>query len=146
MKNCGLFLNMVKGCFCLFRFSGFNVIVFFCLVKLQECWDACFPQLGGLCGVASSCLFGFGSSGCFCVSCFCFSFWCWFCFCLVALFCFMVGCCCFCFCFCIFFLLVFFFVFCFLGGGPPHLALDPPYFFVFVVLFVCFFVFVFLRV
>ena len=29
-----------------------------------------FSQFWGLCGVVSSCLFGFGRFGCFCVSCF----------------------------------------------------------------------------
>ena len=37
MKNCGLFLNMAKRCFCLLdlRFNGF--VFFVCLVKLQKC-------------------------------------------------------------------------------------------------------------
>ena len=99
--------------------------------------------------------------GCFCVSCFWFSFWCWFCFCLFALFCgwmllflflFFV-----CFsCFFCFFLCFFFCFFVFFGGfkgqvrwseGLPHLALNPPYFLVFVfslLFFVFLFVFLFL--
>ena len=110
-----------------------------------------FPSFLGFSGVASSCLFVFGRFGCFCVSCFWFSFWCWFCFCLFALFCFVVGCCCFCFFFCFLFFFVFLLFFFLFGGfkgqvrwpeGPPHLALNPPYFlvFVFCLLFLFFFV------
>ena len=114
-----------------------------------------FPSFGvGFSGVVSSCLFVFGRFGCFCVSYFWFSFWCWFCFYLFALFCFVVGCCCFCFSF---FLCFFdFFVFLFFGGfkgqvrwpeGPPHLALNPPFFvfvscFCFLLFFCLFFLFV----
>ena len=103
-----------------------------------------------LCGVASSCLFVFGRFGCFCVSCFWFSFCCWFV--SVCLFCFVlwldvvvsVS---------VFFVVFVFFVFFLLifgwgfkgqvrwPKGPPHLALNPPYF-LFLFWF-CLFVFVF---
>ena len=108
-----------------------------------------FPVLGGFSGVAHCCSSGFGRFRCFCGSCVCFS-----------------SLCCFCFCFVLFLVLwldvaVLFFFFdflffvCFFGGfkgqvrwpfGPPHLALNPPYFifwvfFVFCFSFVFFFVF-----
>ena len=48
-----------------FFFSGFNVIVFLCLVKLQKCLKMLvFPSFGGFCGVGYSCLFGFGRFRC----------------------------------------------------------------------------------
>ena len=112
-----------------------------------------FPVLVFFSGVAHCCSSGFGRFRCFCVSCVCF-------FCLAfvsvlfALFLvlwldvFFVCCC--------FFLFLFVFV-CFFGGfkghvrwpeGPPHLALNPPYFicfcFLFFLCFVFFFVFFFL--
>ena len=75
------------------------------------------------------------------LSCFCFCFVCF----VIGL---VVGCCCFVFLvfFCCFFCFVFF-LFCFFGGfkgqvrwpkGPPHLALNPPYFICFVFLFLFF--------
>ena len=62
MKNSGLFLNMAKWCFWGSFFWGFNAIVvcFWCV------WHSCrsvknawffFPNFGGFCGVAYSCLF-----------------------------------------------------------------------------------------
>ena len=117
-----------------------------------------FPSLLGFSGVAHCCSSGFGRFRCFCVSCVCFSFLCCFCFCFVCFVLgFVVGCCCFafllffcfvffvCFSFLLFFLFLFF-LFGFLGGfkgqvswpkGPPHLALNPPYFIRF-----CFFFFI----
>ena len=110
-----------------------------------------FPSfLGGFSGVAHCCSSGFGRFRCFCVSCICFSFLSCFCFCLVCFVLgFVVGCCFFCFfffvfvCFCLF-------LFVFFGGykghvrwpeGPPHLALNPPYFmcFCFCLFFLLFF-------
>ena len=105
-----------------------------------------FPVFWGFCGVAYSCLFGFGRFRSFRVSCVCFSFLCCFVSVLFALFLF----CCwvlvlvlfFCF-FCV----VFVFLFLFFGGfkgqvrwpfGPPHLAQNPPYFYLFLFLFVFF--------
>ena len=81
---------------------------------------------------------------CFCFVCFVFVllldwFWCWFLFCFC--FCFFV--CSFVFCSCIFYFLLF-------NGqvrwskGPPHLALNPPYFFCFWFL-LFFFVLLFLE-
>ena len=108
-----------------------------------------FPSFLGFVGWFLLVYLGLEGFGVFCVPCFCFSFWFWFCFCLFALFCFVVGCCCFCFCFC-FFCLFFCFVFVFFGGfkgqvrypkGPPHLALNPPYFLVVCLVFVVFFCF-----
>ena len=75
--------------------------VFFCLFLFQALMSLCFLPgkvarvlkmlvllpFFALCGVAYSCLFGFGRFRCFCVSCLCFSFCCWFCFYLFALFC-----------------------------------------------------------
>ena len=110
------------------------------------------PSFLGFSGVVYYCSSGFGRFRSFCVSCVCFSLLCCFCFCFVCLvigfvvvfflFCFV--------CFFLFFFLFFFFVF--FGGfkgqvrwpkGPPHLALNPPYFLVFVFLFAVFFLFVF---
>ena len=119
-----------------------------------------FPQFLGLCGVAYSFYIGFGRFRCFCVSCVCFCFLCCFCFCFVCfVFALLLDCfwCWFLFCFSFFFpffvvLVVFCFFVCFLflGGfkgqvrwpkGPPHLALNPPYF---CFCFLCFgFVFAF---
>ena len=42
-----------------------------CLVRLQKCRHVCFPSCLGFCGVAYSCIFGFGRFRCFYVSCFC---------------------------------------------------------------------------
>ena len=65
MTNSGLFLNMKKWCFLGLFFSGFNVIVFLCLVKLQKSLKMLvFPSFGGVCGVGYSCLFGFGRFRC----------------------------------------------------------------------------------
>ena len=117
--------------------------------------NACFPQFLGFCGVAYSCLFGFGRFGCFCVSCFAFLFGvdfvsvCLLCVVLwldvvvpVSVFLFVLFVCLF---VCLFFCL---FVFLSFGGfkgqvrwpkGPPHLALNPPCFCFF--LFFCLFFF-----
>ena len=105
--------------------------------------------LGFFSGVAHCCSSGFGRFRCFCVSCVCFSFLSCFCFCFVCFVLgFVVGCCCF---FCLFFFVVVCLFLFFFGGfkghvrwpeGPPHLALDPPYFIcVFVFLFFVFFFF-----
>ena len=142
-------------------FSGFNVIVLICLVKLQKCLKMLvFPSFGGFCGVGYSCLFGFGRFRCLVFLCLFF----FFCFGLFFLVCFvfvlLLDCfwCWLLFCFCCLFFLFFFFVFClflffvFFGGfkgqvrwpkGPPHLALNPPYVICFVFLF-CVFCFAFL--
>ena len=168
MKNSGLFLNMAKWCFLGLFFWGFNVIVvcFWCVWhSSKSVKNACFfPSFLGFCGVAYSCLFGFGRFRCFCVSCVCFFFLCCFCFCFVCfvfvllLDCFLLVLFCFCFFFFFFlflFFFVFFFFFFFFGGfkgqvrwpkGPPHLALNPPLFFVFLFfffVFLCFFFFLF---
>ena len=165
MKNSGLFLNMAQWCFLGFVFWGFNIkrsvfgvsgIVSKVLKMLV------FSQFLGLSGVAYCCSSGFGRFRCFCVSCVCFSFLFCFCYCFVCFVIgFVVGCCCFVFlCLFVFFFFLFFFfcvfcvfcffVFCFFGGfkgqvrwpkGPPHLALNPPYFISF---FVFFFLFCFL--
>ena len=112
-----------------------------------------FPSFGFFSGVAHCCSSGFGRFRCFCVSCVCF---CLFCLAFVsvlfALFLvlwldvvFFV--------FFLFFFLVVFFVLFFFGGfkghvrwpeGPPHLALNPPYFILFVFLFLFFLFFLFL--
>ena len=120
-----------------------------------------FPVFWVFSGVAHCCSSGFGRFRCFCVSCVCFLFCLAFVSVLFALFLvlwldvvvlFFFGLFCF-FCF-VFFVLFFF------GGfkghvrwpeGPPHLALNPPYFicFVFFLFFLflcCFFVCFFLRV
>ena len=116
--------------------------------------NACFfSQFFGLfCGVASSCLFGFGRFRCFVFLLFVFLFCVAFVSVLFALFfCFVVGLCwvlvlvlffffVFLFVFFVFFCSFFVcFVFCFLGvllsfkglvrwpKGPPHLALNPPF-------------------
>ena len=112
---------------------------------------------GGFSGVAHGCSSGFGRFRCFCVSCVCF------CFFLLLLFLFCLLCfwpCgwmllfCFFWVFFLFFFVVLFFVcFVFFGGfkgqvrwpeGPPHLALNPPYFICFVFFF-CFFLFFFVS-
>ena len=125
-----------------------------------------FPSFWGFSGVASSCLFlgleGLGVFVFLCVSCVCFWCLCCFCFCFVCfVFVLLLDCfwcwflVCFCFCFSVFFFFLFFcscfflfllfLLFCFFGRfkgqvrwpkGPPHLALNPPYFlFLFFVLF-----------
>ena len=167
MKNSGLFLNMAKWCFLgLCFFEGFNVIVvcFWCVwhgsrsVKMLVFFS---QFLGAFVGWFILVYLGFGRFRCFCVSCVCFCFLCCFCFCFVCfvfvllLDCFLVLF--FCFCFFLyslfsfvflflFFLFLFFFCFVFLEGlrvrwggpkGPPHLALNPPYFFCFC-FFCCF--------
>ena len=158
MKNSGLFLNMANGVFWVWFFWSFNIkkvcfgvsgIVSKVLKMLV------FPSFLGFSGVAYYCSSGFGRFRCFCVSCVCFSMLCSFCFCFV---CFVIGFAfLFCFLFCFFsfffvFLFVLFFCFVSFGGfkgqvrwpkGPPHLALNPPYFFGFCFLFV-FFLFLFL--
>ena len=163
MKNSGLFLNMAKWCFLglffevliLKRFV-FGVSAIVSKSVKNACFSQCFDLFWGV--VYSSIYFGFGSFRCFCVSCVCFCFLCCFCFCFVCLFLF----CCWivfgvgsCFAF-VFFSLVFLFLFCFVycffrfffGGfkgqvrwpkGPPHLALNPPFFLFFVVFFGLFF-------
>ena len=74
-KIVGCFRTWQKVFFWFVFFSGFNVIVvcfFVCLVKLQECQTCLlFPSSLGFCGVAYSCLFGFGRFRCFCGSCMC---------------------------------------------------------------------------
>ena len=104
-----------------------------------------FPSFLGFSGVAHCCSSWFGRFRCFCVSCVCFSFLCCFCFCFLCFVLgFVVGCCCF----------VFFVVF--FGGfkgqvrwpeGPPHLALNPPYFLFCLVFFplFCFLFFLFVT-
>ena len=114
-----------------------------------------FPSFGGFSGVACYCSSGFGRFRCFCVSCVLFFFV------VLLLFLFCLLCYWFCFLFCFFILffslvvfcfsVCFVFLFCFFGGfkgqvrwpkGPPHLALNPPYFLVFVfclLFFFCFF-------
>ena len=122
MKNRGLFLNMAKRCFCLFVFFQALMLLWFVFCvsgKVARVLKyACFPQFGGLCGVAYSCLFGFGRFRCFCVSCFCFSFCVGFDSVLFALFLFVVGLflVLFLFLFCCF-VLCFLFVFLFFGEG-----------------------------
>ena len=145
MKNSGLFLNMAKGCFFVCFF--FQALMSLCFLSGKVArvlkMFVFFPDFWTLWGgfflfiwVWKVWLFLFFL--------FLLFFWCWFCFCVFALFSFVVGCCCFCFCFCFF---VFFF--CFFGGfkgqvrwpkGPPHLALNPPFFVLFFCLhsFLCF--------
>ena len=160
-KNCMLKktenLWKIVGCFWTWQNGVFWGFVFEVLILKVCFWcvwycfksvkNACFfPSFGFFSGVAHCCSSGFGRFRCFCVSCVCF-FLSWFCFCFV---CFVLGfvvwCCCFVFLVCFFWL--FFWLFCFLfffGGfkghvrwpeGPPHLALNPPYFICF-----CFFCF-----
>ena len=165
MKNSGLFLNMTKRSFWDLFFEVLVLLWFVFgvsgIVPKVLKMLVFFPVFG-LCGVVYSCLFGFGRFRCFCVFCVCFPFcvvfvlfvlffvllldrfWCWFFF-------------CFCVCFLFFVCFLFVFVFCFFGGfkgqarwpkGPPHLALNPPYFcfcyFLFFLFFGCF-LFVFLE-
>ena len=135
-----------------FVFWGFNIKRFVFGVsgivsKVLKMLVFFFRVFLGFSGVAHCCSSGFGRFRCFCVSCVCFSFLSCFCFCFV---CFVlglvVGCCClvffgvFVFC-CLFVVLFFLFFGRFKGQvrwpkGPPHLALNPPYFICF-----CFFVF-----
>ena len=164
MKNSGLFLNMAKWCF--FGFAFFEVLVllwflfgvFGIVPGVLKMLVFFFPVFWAFVGWLILAYFRFGRFRCFCVSCVCFSFLCCFCFCFVCfVFVLLLDCfwCCFLFCFCfflfLFFLYLFFFVSFFFGGfkgqvrwpkGPPHLALNPPYFLVFV--FCCCFCFVFL--
>ena len=155
MKNSGLFFEHGKKVF-LFVFSGFDVIVVCFLCVWRSCKsvkNAClFPILGGLVGWLIIVL-GLEGSGVFVFLVFVFRLFRFFCFVFVLLLdCFW---CCSCFRFSS---LVFsFFVFVFFGGlkgqvrwpkGPPHLALNPPYyclvFFLFLLFsFFLFFVFVF---
>ena len=159
MKNSGLFLNMAKWCFLgLFFFVGFNVkrvfwCVWYCFKRVK---NACFfPSfLGVFLGWLIVVHLGLEGLGVFVSLVFVFVFLCCFCFCFV---CFVlglvVGCCCFVFfVFFLFFFVVWFFLFCFFGGfkgqvrwpeGPPHLALNPPYLYIFVVSFVLFFLLLF---
>ena len=159
MKNSGLFLNMAKWCFLGGLFFGVLIlkVCFWCV------WY-CFKSVKNVCffpnflvfffffffsGVAHCCSSGFGRFRCFCVFCVCFFFVL-----LLFLFCLLCSWFCglmllFCFFWCVFFgcfLLFCFFLFVFFGGfkghvrwpkGPPHLALNPPY-------FICFWFFVFL--
>ena len=152
MKNSGLVLNVAKWIFlCLFFFQVFIFIVvcFWCVWhSSKSVKNVCFPSFLGLLWVAYSCWFGFGRFRCSCVSCVWFPCLCCFVSVLFALFLFCcwivlgVGS-----CSVVFVVFFCFFVSCFCFGGfkgqvrwpkgPPHLALNPPYF-----LFV-FFVFVF---
>ena len=97
-----------------------------------------FSQFGGFCGVAYSCLFGFGSFRCFCGSCVCFSF-------VQVLLLFVLALFLFC-CWIVVGVVLAFLGFLF-GGfkgqmtwpkGPPHLALNPPYFWFFCVIWLAF--------
>ena len=94
MKNSGLFLNMAKWCLLGLFFQVFMLLWFVLgvsgIVPKVLKMLVFFPVLGGFCGVAYSCLFGFGRFRCFCVSCVCFPFLCCFCFCFV---CFVLFCC-----------------------------------------------------
>ena len=109
-ENNGLFLNMEKWCFWGLFFSGFNVIVVCFLCVCHSCKsvrNACyFPSFLGFCGVAYSCLFGFGRFRCFSGSCVWFSFCSSFFLFVLVLFLFCCWCCScsFCFCFFLFFL------------------------------------------
>ena len=152
-KIVGCFWTWQNGVFG-FVFWGFNVIVvcFWCVWhSSKSVKNAIFYHFWGFCGVAYSCLLGFGRCRCVCV---CFSFLCCFCFCFV---CFAFVLLLDCFWCCCSFGSVFFF--CFFGGfkgqvrwpkGPPHLALNRPYLFIFLVFVLFFFfllvLFVFWRV
>ena len=169
MKNSGLFLNMAK--WCLF-FLGVLVLLWF-VFGVFGIVPGVFKMLvfpvflgGAFVGWLILAYFGFGRFRCFCVSCVCFCFLCCFCFCLFAL---LLFCCwivfgvgsCFAFVlvffsFFLFLFFLFFFVLFFFGGfkgqvrwpkGPPHLALNPPYFLFFVgfCFFLCFPFFVFFN-
>ena len=114
-----------------------------------------FPSLLGFCVVACSCLFGFGRFRCSVVLVFAFLLF-RFCFCLFWLWFALSLDCCWIVVGVVLVLLLFFegfcwfsFLFLFFGGfkgqvrwpkGPPHLALNTPYFFVFVFWFFCVFV------
>ena len=152
MTNSGLFLNMEKWCFLGLFFSGFNVIVFLCLVKLQKCLNMLiFPSLGGFVGWLILVYLGLEGLVAFVFLVFAFLFGvgfvsvCLLCVVLwldvvvpVSVFFVLFV--------CFFFLFLFFSVF---KGqvrwpkGPPHLALSPPCFFVFVFCFVFLFDFLF---
>ena len=146
MKNCGLFLNMAKWCFWGVCFWGFNIKRFvfgvsgivWKVLKMRVFPSFGFFFLGWLIVVH----LGLEGLGAFVLLVFVFLFLCCFCFCFVwFVLGFVVGCCCFFGCFFVCFFVVFF-----VGGfkgqvrwpkGPPHLALNPPY-------FMCFYFFVFL--
>ena len=133
---------MAKWCFGVCFCSGFHVIVvcFWCVwhsSKIVKLLVFFVPVFRGFCGVAYSCLFGFGRFRCFSVPCVCYYFLSCFCFCFVfvlLLYCFGYW---LLFLYFLFFVFVFLFFFLFFGGfkgqvrwpkGPPHLALNPPYF------------------
>ena len=137
---------------CCFSFLGVLWLVF-CVWKSCKSVTIFFFSFGGFCGVAYSCLFGFGRFRCFCGSCVCFSFvqvlflfvlalflfWCWI---VVGVVLVLGGFLCFsCFlCFWDCYVLLLFLFGGFKGQvrwpkGPPHLALDPPYFLLFVLCF-----------
>ena len=93
MKNSGLFLNMAKRCF-LVVFSGLMLLWFvFCVSgKVARVLKMLvFPRLLGFCGVAYSCLFGFGRFRCFSGSCVFFFCSCFGGFCVFFLFVFSLG-------------------------------------------------------
>ena len=120
-----------------FVFWGFDIkkVCFWCVWHcFKSVKNTCFifPVFWGFCGVASSCLFGFGRFRCFCVSWVCLSFLCCFCFCFV--------------CFVFVFLCVFFLVFW--GSGEvarraTSLGPKPSLFVYLFFLFSLFFLFLF---
>ena len=168
MKNSGLFLNMANGVFWVWFFWGFNTkkVCFWCVWHcFKSVKNACFffPIFGAFLGWLIIVHLGLEGLGVFVFLAFVFLLCC-FCFCFV---CFVIGFV-FCFVFCFVFVL-FLFYFCFVffsfflfflfffGGfkgqvrwpkGPPHLALNPPYFLIFVfrLLFFLFFCCLFLLV
>ena len=148
MEN-GVFFGFV--CCKVLMLKGLFWCVWYCFKSVK---NACFPSFWGffwggsllfvwvwkvLVFLCFLCLF------LFVLSCFCF---CLVCFVLG----FVVGCCCF-----VFFVSFFFWLFCFFvffGGfkghvrwpeGPPHLALNPPYFMCFVFFVFVFFLFFFVS-
>ena len=144
MKNSGLFLNMAKWCFLGLFFQVFMLLWFVFGVsgivpKVLKCLFSQF--FGAFVGWLILAYLGLEGLGVFVFLVFVFLFvLLLFLFCLLC-FCFVVG---------LFWVLVlvlfFFFVFCFFLGfkgqvrwpkGPPHLALNPPYFVCFVFFF-CF--------
>ena len=148
-KIVGCFRTWQNGVFGFVSLWGFNIkrfVVGVSGIVSKVLKMLVFSQFLGFSGVAYCCSSGFVRFRCFCVSCVWFSFLCCFCFCFVCFVIgFVVGCCCFVF----FFVFFVVFLFCFFGGfkgqvrwpfGPPHLALNPPYFFV-VFLFFLFFSF-----
>ena len=144
-----VFFEVLILLWCLFGVSGIvpkvlNMLVFFS------------PSFGGSCGVGYFCLFGFRRFRCFGVLVFVFFVCVGFVSVVFVCFCFVVGL----FLVLVLVLFLFFLGFCFLfdfdfsGGfkgqvrwpkGPPHLALNPPYFVCFFVFLLCFFFFVFLS-